>query len=146
MENETKNIKIRHIKIVLALFLILISFRAAAPGLNAVYIPVSAPVNPYERLIRAVIQVESAGDTLAFNLKEEAIGAFQIRPIRLKDYNQRTGNNYKIEDCYNFEVSKKIFLYYAERIGYPDYETIAKSWNGSGRITLAYWEKVQKHL
>lgn len=133
-------------KIVLVLFFILISFRAAAPGLNVFYIPVSAPVNPYERLIRAVIQVESSGDTLAFNLKEEAIGAFQIRPIRLQDYNQRTGNNYKIEDCFNFEVSKKIFLYYAQKIGFTDYETIAKNWNGSGRITLAYWEKVKKHL
>ena len=135
--------KIRYLKNVLIIFFLLLSFRAAAPGLNVVYIPVSAPVNPYERIINAIIQVESEGDTLAFNEKEEAIGAFQIRPIRLKDFNQRTGNNYKIEDCYNLTISKEIFLYYAMRIGFPDYESIARSWNGSGEITLAYWEKVR---
>jgi hypothetical protein len=77
---------------------------------------------------------------------EEAIGAFQIRPIRLLDYNQRTGKNYKIEDCYNFEISKEIFLYYAGKIGSREYETIARKWNGSGVTTLDYWEKVKSYM
>jgi hypothetical protein len=124
----------------------LLGLRASAPDIKVTYILNNEPVDAYERLIKAVIQVESAGDTFAFNLSEEAAGAFQIRPIRLLDYYQRTGNNYQIEDCYNFEISKEIFLYYARQIGYPDYETIARNWNGSGNITLDYWEKVKSNL
>ena len=90
--------------------------------------------------------VESSGDTLAFNLIEEAYGAFQIRPIRLLDYYQRTGRKYKIEDCYNYKISKEIFLYYAIRNGNLDYQTIARNWNGSGKMTLDYWKKVLAHL
>jgi hypothetical protein len=104
------------------------------------------PVDAYCRIIKAVVQVESFGDTMANNLLEEAIGAFQIRPIRLLDYNQRTGNKYKMEDCFNYNISKKIFLYYANRIGFPEYEKIARNWNGSGETTMDYWEKVKLYL
>jgi len=120
--------------------------RASAPDINVAYIGSFEPVDAYARLIKAVVKVESAGDTLAYNLSEDAVGAFQIRPIRLLDYYQRTGNNYKLEDCYNFEISKEIFLYYARQIGYQDYETIARNWNGSGETTLDYWEKVKLNL
>lgn len=124
----------------------MLAIRASAPDLKFAFIYVSKPVDSYDRLIKAVVQVESAGDTLAFNQSEEAVGAFQIRPIRLLDYFQRTGINYKIEDCYKFDISKEIFLYYARQTGYPDYETIARNWNGSGNITLDYWEKVKSNL
>jgi len=124
----------------------LLTTRAPAPGLKAAFIFVSEPIDLYERLIKAIVQVESLGDPLAYNLSEEATGAFQIRPIRLRDYNQRTGNNYKIEDCYNYEFSKEIFLYYAILTDFPDYETIARNWNGSGKATLDYWRKVKYHL
>jgi hypothetical protein len=100
----------------------------------------------FEKLIYAIVMVECSGDTLAINHDEEAYGAFQIRPIRLHDYNKRTGKNYKIEDCLSYEISKEIFLYYAKNMGYPDFQTIARSWNGSGKMTLVYWEKVKKLL
>ena len=120
--------------------------RAAAPDIQVAYIKVSEPIDVYARLIKAVIMVESFGDTMAYNMTEEAIGAFQIRPIRLLDYNQRTGKNYKTADCYSYKISKEIFLYYAKRIGFPHYELIARNWNGSGESTLEYWEKVRLHL
>jgi hypothetical protein len=120
--------------------------RAVAPVSNTAYICVYQPVKPFERLIRAVLLVESLGDTLAFNIDEEAVGGLQIRPIRLLDYNQRTGKNYKMKDCYNFRISKKIFLYFAELSGTNDYESIARSWNGSGKATLIYWVKVKSFL
>mgnify|MGYP001584840223 CR=1 FL=1 len=104
------------------------------------------PVDGYNRLIEALVQVESAGDTLAYNQCEEATGAFQIRPIRLLDYYQRTGVNYKIEDCYDYDISRVIFLYYARQTGHRDYETIARNWNGSGKLTLDYWKKVKANL
>ena len=47
-----------------------------------------------------------------------------------------------MKDCYRLRISKEIFLYYARILG-PDYEIIAKRWNGSGEMTIEYWEKVK---
>lgn len=146
MKDKIQLTKFRSLKSVLIVFFSLLAIRATAPDIKVAFISVSDPVNAYDRLVKAVVQVESAGDTLAYNLSEEAAGAFQIRPIRLLDYYQRTGKNYKIEDCYNFEISKEIFLYYARQTGYQDYETIARNWNGSGKTTQGYWEKVKSNL
>lgn len=134
------------LKSLLIIFFSVCSYRASAPDLRLTYILVSDKIDVYDRLIKAVVLVESFGDTMACNILEQATGAFQIRPIRLLDYNQRTGNKYKIEDCYNYDISKKIFLYYAMRIGFPKYETIARKWNGSGENTIEYWEKVKSYL
>ena len=146
MKDKIQLIKFRSLKSILIIFFSLLAIRATAPDIKVAFISVSDPVNAYDRLVKAVVQVESAGDTLAYNLSEEAAGAFQIRPIRLLDYYQRTGKHYKIEDCYNFEISKEIFLYYARQTGYQDYETIARNWNGSGKTTQGYWEKVKSNL
>ena len=134
------------LRCVLILCFLIPALKASAPIFSVAYIFVPEPVNIYEKLIRAIVMVESLGDTMAVNLDEEAYGAFQIRPIRLLDYYRRTGNNYKTEDCFNFEISKKIFLYYAENMGYSDYQTIARNWNGSGKMTIDYWEKIKKYL
>ena len=139
-------INFRILKCILIVFLLLFTRKAVAPYDKVVYIAFSEPIDPYERLISAIVKVESLGDPLAYNITEQAIGAFQIRPIRLLDYNQRTGNRYKTEDCYNYKISRKIFLYYANQKGFQQYETIAKNWNGSGATTVDYWEKVKSHL
>ena len=139
-------LKLLFLKSIPIFLLLLLSLRAPAPDIKVAYVKVSEPIDVYDRLIKAVIMVESFGDTMAYNLNEEAIGAFQIRPIRLLDYNQRTGNNYEPKDCYSYKISKEIFLYYAKRIGFPKYELIARNWNGSGETTLDYWEKVKIHL
>jgi hypothetical protein len=135
---------LRYLKGILLIFFSLVTIRAAAPGFNVAFILVSEPIYPYDRLIKAVVEVESKGDTMACDTIEEAFGAFQIRPIRLQDYNERTGNKYKMTDCYNFQISKEIFLFYARR--FPDDESIARNWNGSGESTLIYWEKVKSYL
>lgn len=139
-------IKFWQVKCLLILLLSLSATRAPAPGLNVIYIVASEPVDPFEVLVNAIVQVESLGDPLAYNPVEEAVGAFQIRPIRVMDYNQRTGKNIKIENCYSYDVSKEIFLYYARLTGYPHYETIARNWNGSGVLTTEYWRRVKKYL
>jgi hypothetical protein len=90
--------------------------------------------------------VETQYDTLAYNPLEEAAGYFQIRPIRLMDYNNRTGNDYSLLDLFDYKISEKIFLYYATEIGPYDFERIAKTWNGSGNSTILYWEQVKKFL
>lgn len=137
---------IPYLKGALLIILSLTASLASAPDLKVGYIFSEVPVNTLNRLIIAVVQVESAGDTLAYNAEEEAVGAFQIRPIRLLDYYQRTGISYKIEECYNYEISKEIFIYYATQAGYPDDEMTARNWNGSGKATLVYWEKVKAKL
>lgn len=122
---------------------LLITDSAIAPDLHRIDIIESEPADLYNRLMNAVIYVESRGDTLAYNPVEKAYGPMQIRPIRLLDYNIRTGKKYTMKDCFRPSISKEIFLYYAEKIGYPNYEVIARSWNGSGVKTLEYWNKVR---
>lgn len=146
MKNKLQFITIRFLKYIFIGFLSLLFIPVFAPDMKVAYICSVEPVDAYDRLVKAIVQVESAGDTLAYNLSEEAVGAFQIRPIRLLDYYQRTGINYKLKDCHNFKISKEIFLYYARLIGYPDYEMIARNWNGSGNATLDYWKKVKSNL
>ena len=136
-------LKLRYLKYLCTILFLLFTHKATAPDRKVAYIIRAEPVDAFERLINAVVQVESGGDTRAYNIIEEATGAFQIRPIRLQDYNLRTGNKYKIEDCYNYDISKEIFLYYANILGIPHYELIARNWNGSGEATLDYWEKVK---
>jgi hypothetical protein len=123
--------------------MLLLTAKAIAPPVNALYILQAEGINPYKRLIFAIGMVECNCDTLAYNPVEQATGYFQIRPIRLRDYNQRTGSNYKLADMYDYQKAEKVFMYYA-RDG--DLEHIARSWNGSGKQTLTYWNKVKKFL
>jgi hypothetical protein len=133
-------------KVILVSVLLMLAFKALAPERASVTIEVSGPVKPYERLIYAIGMVETRCDTLAYNPVEQAVGFFQIRPIRLADYNSRTGSRYRMKDLYNYKISEKIFLYYATQIGPYDFEKIARNWNGSGRKTYYYWNRVKKLL
>lgn len=122
------------------------TFDAFAPVTNSVAIIQSHPVEPFKHLIRAIGYVETGFDTLAYNPLEEATGFFQIRPIRLDDYNLRTGSDYVLKDMYDYRIAEKIFLYYASIIGPYDFERIARNWNGSGEMTTIYWQKVSACL
>jgi hypothetical protein len=117
-----------------------------APSSKCLVIIGSQPVEPFKNLIHAIGIVETALDTLAYNPEEEATGYFQIRPVRVDDYNKRTGSNYSLNDMYNYRIAEKVFLYYASVIGPADFEKIAKSWNGSGPLTITYWDKVKVYL
>ncbi|HLN20137.1 MAG TPA: hypothetical protein VK213_03555 [Bacteroidales bacterium] len=119
------------------------AYAPVRPGLDLLR---DEPVNPFRELIYAVGMVETGLDTLAYNPLEEAAGYFQIRPVRLDDYNKRTGSRYSLKDMYNYRIAEKIFLYYAEQTGPYDFEKIAKSWNGSGSMTIDYWNKVKYYL
>jgi hypothetical protein len=129
-----------------ALLLFSFTFHVAAPDRESLVIIYSSPVEPYKKLIHAIGMVETKCDTLAYNPVEQAVGYFQIRPIRLEDYNKRTGSKYKIRDLFNYEISEKIFLYYAEQIGPYDFEKISRKWNGSGPRTIHYWKKIKKYI
>ena len=115
-----------------------------APEYRTLYISESSGINPLEQLFKAICTVESDNNPNALNRKELAYGVCQIRYIRLHDFNKRTGSHYVLKDMYDPWLSKKIFLWYAHQGS--DLETIAKKWNGSGRKTEQYWQKVEKHL
>jgi len=132
--------------ILAALLLLSLPFRLSAPSSEALIILDSGPVEPYKKLIQAIGIVETRRDTLAYNPVEKAAGYFQIRPVRLVDYNKRTGSNYSRKDLFNYDISEKIFLYYAYQIGPFDFEKIAKNWNGSGHMTNHYWKRIKQYL
>ena len=135
------------IKIIFIVFSLLTSTsRLSAPMKESFVIYYPERVEPYKRLIYAIGKVETNFDTLKYNPIEQAAGYFQIRPIRLEDYNNRTGSNYKMADLFDYEISEKIFLYYAVQIGPYDFEKIARRWNGSGPRTIHYWNRIKKYL
>jgi hypothetical protein len=133
-------------KIVSIGFLLALVFKVFAPANDALIVVRSTPIEPFKSLIHAIGMVETQYDTLAYNPVEEAVGYFQIRPIRLEDYNYRTGSIYSMNDLFNYSISEKIFLYYANEVGPYNFEKIAKTWNGSGNSTIQYWENVKKFL
>lgn len=127
--------------------MVLFALKAFAPTAVSLYIfDTPPPIDPFRKLINAIGMVETEHDTMAYNPVEGAVGYFQIRAIRVKDYNRRTGSNYNINDMYSYEISEKIFLYYASQIGPYNFEQISKNWNGSGKKTIQYWKRVKKYL
>ncbi len=137
--------RFREIAILTLLFLSF-PYRASSPSVNEIVIFADEPVQPYRKLILAVGKVETMNDTLCYNPIEEAAGYFQIRPIRLQDYNRRTGSKYTSRDLFNYAISEKIFLYFADLIGPYDLEQIARKWNGSGAMTTYYWNRIRENL
>jgi hypothetical protein len=133
-------------KFILVTIMLFLAVKVYAPGSGAVVILTDPPAEPFKRLIYAIGMVETKADTLSYNPVEMAAGYFQIRPIRVLDYNIRTGSNYTLNDMFDYDIAEKVFLYYASAIGPYNFEKIAKRWNGSGKITLEYWEQVKKFL
>lgn len=117
---------------------------AGSPPPNVLFIEHSEGVNPFLHLWEAVCVVETNNNPMAVNRKEQAYGIAQIRQIRLDDYAQRTGITYTLEDCFDTEVSKRIFMYYCNDI--QSMERIARRWNGRGTKTTLYWEKVSRQM
>ena len=141
--NQIKNFIMKRFVIILCMG---ISFYLNSNPMSeaSLSIPEATIIKPYEHIWKAVCTVESNGNVNAYNHKEQATGIVQIRPIKLKDYNHRTHSNYKLADCYKVDVSKKIFMYYAQKYNPNDHKHIAKDWNKSK--TDRYWNKVKKHI
>jgi hypothetical protein len=134
-------------KIVIISFLLLsFSLQISAPVWKSLTIFEAQSIEPYKKLVFAIGMVETKGNNLAFNPLENAAGCFQIRPIRLIEYNKRTGSTYTRKDLFNYATSEKIFLYFADQIGPYNFEQIARKWNGSGRLTTSYWNRIKQYL
>lgn len=115
-----------------------------APAPYEVRLFVSEPIQPYERLWEAVCFVESSFNPLAVNESEGAYGISQIRQIKLDWYEKQTGIRYTLQDCFDKEISKTIFLYHMDC--YDDPERGVRAWNGKYELTHGYWNKIQNYL
>ena len=135
------------------LLLIMNLSTAFCPTLPILYIPESPVIKvtpksaiAYNELIDAVFTLESARDTMAYNPDEQATGGLQVTPGLLDEYNKLTDNSYTLNDMYDFEISKKIFMYYTThdhngKTVEKSMERIADDWNGDR--TGKYWGKIQ---
>jgi len=103
--------------------------------------------HPYEKIWQAAIYVESRGDPFAVNPLDPNGGSWgivQIGQLKLNEYNLEHGTNLVLKDCFDVEISKKIFMHHMAK--YNDIETAIRGWNGSGPKTLEYWSLIQKAL
>jgi len=123
-----------------------------APEFRTLYIESAKRIDPYKKITDAIGWVESRHNTLAINPKEMAIGYFQIREVRLKDYYRRTGIYYTLSDMLDYDKAARVFRYYAELEGWRNPERIARCWNGGVengmryKQTLGYWKLVKEQL
>lgn len=105
--------------------------------------------------VKAIIQVESQGNDLAWNAWEGAAGCMQIRPIMVLDINRiqalKGDNNlYTYNDRWNCVKSQEMFWIYVNYYGFKTPEQRARGWNGGpyGNYytnTWYYWRKVNYH-
>ena len=127
----------------LTFVILMFSAILTAPPNYSVVVFESEVINYYDPLIKAIVDYESKGDIFAFNFLEQACGPMQIRPCRIDHYNKLTGSNYTTEDCFDMKLSRDVFLYFARG---KSYEMAAKNWNGSGPMTINYWNQIQSRL
>lgn len=97
----------------------------------------------YEILVEAIEYTESRHNPNAVGGSLD-YGLFQITPIRVEDFNRKTGKNYSHSQMFDPVISREIFDYYANRIGIDEhnFQKIALRWNGGGDKN--YWSKVRK--
>ena len=103
-------------------------------------------------LIAAIIQVESGGDTLAYNSKEDAVGCLQIRPIMVREVNRLVGkDSFTLSDRWSKVKSIQMFNILRSHLKGATDEEIARTWNGgyngkNNPKTLGYWKKIRNNL
>ena len=111
----------------------------------------------WERVMNAIIQVESKGNAKAHNPQGDCAGILQIVPILVKECNQilkkqKSSRRYTKADRYNANKSKEMFILLQEHFN-PEHniEKAIKCWN-CGFYTknwksksISYYKKVMKY-
>jgi len=108
------------------------------------------------RLLNAIEQVESHGNSTAIGDQGRALGSMQIWQCVVTDANRIAHTSYSHADTFDRTKARaiaSIYLnYYGRRIGHaPTDQDYARMWNGgpSGHkktVTLGYWAKIKKEL
>lgn len=109
-----------------------------------------------DKLIQALINVESSNNDNAYHSGEDAAGCLQIRRTMVRDVNrilrrQNSQTRFDFEDRWNRQKSIEIFKIYCNHYNLTTPEEKARCWNGGPRglqklATKRYWEKVKKQL
>ena len=114
-------------------------------------------VKKWERVMSAIIQVESKGNQKAHNPKGDCAGILQITPILVKECNnilkeKKSKQRYTLKDRYNAEKSKEMFILLQEHFNpEQNIEKVIKQWNcgfyGNGwkYKSSNYYKKVMKY-
>jgi len=127
------------------LFLLMSMKLSAPPSISIPTILRPEPLNNLEAIWHAVIMVESNGNPDAFCIDingQPSVGIAQIQPSRIAHYNRLAGTSYMLKDCFDPEISKEVFMYFARKIG--NEERLIMAWNGSGPLTEIYLAKVKQ--
>ena len=140
--------------ITLAFIICLFSASLTAPPSPAIDIFAPEEIRPYEALWNAHCSVETNFDTDAIGdlmFKEFSYGIVQIRRSRLLDYYLQTEIWYDVEDMFDVEKSKEVWMYYACQYNPWEVERIAREWNGGPRgmrkkSTIKYYHKISSAL
>lgn len=111
---------------------------------------------PLQRVMDAIIQVESKGNPKAHNRNGDCAGILQITPVLVKEANQilrakKSKKRYTLADRYNAVKSKEMFrMIQAKYNPGNDEEKAMRIWNGgptySVRATNGYMRKVKAKL
>ena len=110
-----------------------------------------------EKLVQAMIQVESKDNDSAFCVRENAAGCLQIRPTMVKEVNRilkRTGSNAMYTLADRWSRKKSLEMFYVWRNYHhktSSAEKIARNWNGGPNgyriaATQHYWNKVKNEM
>ena len=109
----------------------------------------------WERVINAIIQVESKGNPKAFNPNGNCAGILQITPGLVKQCNawlkaKKSKKRYTLNDRYNVKKSKEMFEMYQHYFNPSnDVEKAIRIWNGGPgykvKSTNEYYRKVMKY-
>jgi hypothetical protein len=109
----------------------------------------------WNKIMNAIIQVESQGNAKAHNSNGDCAGILQITPILVKQCNiwlkdQKSSKRYTLKDRYDVEKSKEMFIMIQEHYN-PSHnvEKAIRLWNGgpnySVKKTNGYYKKVMKY-
>jgi soluble lytic murein transglycosylase-like protein len=139
-------------KYTLLIILIFSFFCTASMWYDKVEEPIIEDPLIEDTLIEAIMQVESGGDTLAYNSKEDAVGCLQIRPIMVREVNRLLGkDSFTLSDRWSKVKSIQMFNVLRSNIKEASNEKIARVWNGGynghkKQSTIKYWNKVKKQI
>ena len=112
----------------------------------------ASSASAYERLIPALIAVESSGHNNLVGDNCKAYGCLQIHQEVVDDVNKLYHMHYTHDDCFNRDASIRICqLYLKHYANNRSDEQQARIWNGGPlgykkSATIKYWNRVKQFL
>ena len=128
-------------KYIISILLMFISLKLSAPNVNyGVIVQSEGLTDPFVVLWDYVSWVETRHQDI-ISKTEPAYGRGQITKAKLREFNIEKGKYYTLKDCLKEPIAREVFLWHCKK--YSTLEFAAKRWNGSGKATITYWNKVQ---